>query len=259
MILAIDTGGTKTLIAEIDGEQVVREKKIPTPHDQDEYIEIVGQILSQEFNGVYDKIVVAVPADIDGGRVTYVANLPWRNFAIIDNLRKRAGWDENTPVYLINDARLAALGVATGQGRDLYVTLSTGIGVGLAVDGRLVRELDNIEAGHILIGDEEWETLTSARAFTAKHGKFGSEIPSGDPVWDDCAQQIALGLAILIPMLRPDKIFFGGPLGAQLPKFQTQLAQIIDEKLSSQFKRPELLVATSPEHAVILGAARYNG
>lgn len=258
MILSIDTGGTKTLVAEISGEAIVREKKFPTPQNVNEYIATLAEVL-KDFKDFYDKVVVAVPADVQNGMVITAANLPWNNFNLVEELRKAVEWMRNVQVFLVNDAKLAALGVSTGKGRDMYVTLSTGIGAGMTVDGQLIKGLDSMEVGHIVIDGVEWEKVASGKAFLEKYKKFGEEFAVGDTIWNEYAEEVAKGLLVLIPLLRPDKIFFGGSMGQHFAKYGELVNDILDKQLSSQFRRPELKQANDPERVVALSAIKYEG
>ncbi|MDR1300561.1 MAG: ROK family protein [Candidatus Nomurabacteria bacterium] len=254
MILAIDTGGTKTLFAVVDGDRIVREEKVPTPASEREYIELLkshADFITPDVTA----IVLAAPADIEDGVIKYAANLSWRDFNVKTELSALA--PENLPIYVINDAKLAALGVSTGAGRDLYLTLSTGIGAGLTIDGKLSQDLNSLEVGHAVVDGREWESLASAKAFVERYGRYGSDVPADDPAWSEYAADVAKGLLYLIPILRPDRIFFGGPMGHNLSKFSGELSQIVDSELSRQFTRPKLLPASDPERAVVMGATRY--
>lgn len=244
-------------MAEIAGESIVREKKFPTPQDINEYIKTLAETL-KSFGDFYEKVVIAVPADVQDGVVVTAANLPWNNFNLVKELRKAIKWMRDVPVYLVNDAKLAALGVSTGKGREMYITLSTGIGAGMTVDGQLIQGLDSMEVGHIVIDGTEWEKIASGKAFLEKYKKFGEEFAIGDAVWNEYAQEVAKGLLVLIPMLRPDKIFFGGSMGRHFKKYGGLVVEILDKELSSQFRRPELKEANDPERAVALSATKYE-
>lgn len=254
MILAIDTGGTKTLFAEIDNDQIIHEFRTHTPHTPSEYMSLMKEALSTNFNGPYSKIIIAMPGDIENGLVKPLKNLFSEDFNILDAMKDIT----NVPVKVLNDAKLATLGAASGQGREMYITLSTGIGAGLAIDGQLSHDLNSLEAGHMIIDGEEWETIASGKAFVDKQGgKLGSEIPEGDQEWQEYANNVAKGLLNIIPILRPDKITFGGAMSLNFDKFINPLRSILEGNLSKQFTVPELVKSPDPERAVILGIIEY--
>jgi predicted NBD/HSP70 family sugar kinase len=254
MILAIDTGGTKTLFAEIDNGKIVHELRTHTPHTPSEYVALLERVLKNSFNGQYSLIIIALPSDIENGLVKATANLFDIDFNIIDTLRGIT----SVPVVAFNDAKLAALGAATGRGREMYLTLSTGIGAGLAIDGVLSQDLNSLEVGQMVINGKEWEDVASGRSFVAKQGgKLGSEIPNGHQAWQEYANNVAQGLLDVIPVLRPDKITFGGAMSLNFDKFVNPLKSILEGNLGKRFIVPELIKSQDPERAVVLGAIKY--
>ena len=94
------------------------------------------------------------PLDLKRGLIAHTANLPYRDVPIIASLRELLGIE----AYLVNDANAAALGerewgAAKGRSNIFYLTISTGIGGGAIVDGRLLlgKEGNAAEVGHITI------------------------------------------------------------------------------------------------------------
>jgi predicted NBD/HSP70 family sugar kinase len=255
MILAIDTGGTKTLFAEIDNGQIIHELRTHTPHTPAEYMALLEKILKDSFSGAYEKIIITMPSDIENGVVKAAKNLFNEDFNLLESLQNIT----RVPVDIFNDAKLATLGATSGQGREMYLTLSTGIGAGLTIDGQLSHDLNSLEVGHMIIDNQEWEDIASARAFVEKQGgKLGSQIPEDDQAWQEYANNLAKGLLDIIPVLRPDRIIFGGAMSLNFDKFVDPLRSILQgSSLSARFPVPELVKSQDPERAVILGAIKY--
>jgi glucokinase len=97
------------------------------------------------------------PLDLKRGLITHTANLPYRDVPIIASLRRSLGFE----ACLVNDANAAALGEmewGAGKGRSniFFLTISTGIGGGAIVDGRLLlgKEGNAAEVGHITIDSQ---------------------------------------------------------------------------------------------------------
>ena len=110
MILAIDIGGTKTLLAPIDENgKVVSEHKFPTPQNYKAFIvELEKTIVDLATD--FELTIVAAPGkiNVDEGVVVKFGNLPWKNVP----LQKDISVVVNTTVIIDNDANLAGLGEA---------------------------------------------------------------------------------------------------------------------------------------------------
>jgi predicted NBD/HSP70 family sugar kinase len=110
----------------------------------------------------------------------------------------------------------------------------------------------------MIIDGKEWESIASGRSFVEKHnGKFGSEISADAPDWQEYAENLAKGILDIIPVLRPDRIVFGGAMSLNFEKFVGHLRAILEQNLSNRFPIPELVKSKDPERAVILGAIKY--
>jgi glucokinase len=152
LYIGIDLGGTKIAGAVWDADRLVitAQKTIPTQaHDgPDAVIERIGGLARELADMVKLQIArisgvgVGVPAtiDIDEGIIWLIPNLPgdWRGKPIVAILRRLLG----CPVYLINDARAftlaeATIGAGKGAASCAGITLGTGIGGGIAINGRL--------------------------------------------------------------------------------------------------------------------------
>jgi predicted NBD/HSP70 family sugar kinase len=137
---AVDIGGTKIQVVDARRETApVTELATPVRDGPDAIIDcIAGALASLPGPG---PVVVASPGSLDvaGGIVHYAANLPFAEFPLAARLKAAT----RRPVRLVGDGVAAAVGeFSTGAGaghRDgIYITVSTGIGMGLVVNGRLV-------------------------------------------------------------------------------------------------------------------------
>jgi len=93
--------------------------------------------------GSFDRVSVGFPGVVRRGVTVTAPNLNgnWGGFRLADALTKKLG----VPVRVANDADVQGFGVIEGYGVELVVTLGTGFGSGLFVDGKLV---PNLELGH---------------------------------------------------------------------------------------------------------------
>ncbi len=159
-VVGVDVGGTKVLAGVVTPEgAVTRTFRGATPGwlapAQDVEDAVVDAVLEVS-DGVPSAVGVAAAGfvDVSGSRVMFAPHLPWRG----EDVRERLGARLGVPVLLENDASCAAHAEATyGAGRDassvLLVTLGTGIGGGLVLDGRVWRGASGMagEFGHMQV------------------------------------------------------------------------------------------------------------
>ncbi len=263
MIIAIDTGGTKTLVTSFDvngniGPQI----KFETPHDTTEYIRQLRSVISDNFDSSQiEAVIAAIPGVIEKGVVQWCGNLPWKMF---DAKSALSGVVGKVPIFIENDAKLAGLGetrmLETIPSQALYIAIKTGIGSGIISEGHIDQALRNSEAGHALIEFEgelrEWESFASGKAIHSTFGRFARDI-TDEQTWDQIADRISRGFLVLIPTLQPDIIIIGGSIGTYFNKYSGQLQRILKEKLPPMIPCPPFVQAKYPEQAVIYGCYYY--
>lgn len=263
MLIAVDTGGTKTLITGFShkGEASVS-YKFPTPRDKNEYIATLIEAINDNFkNQKIEGIVVAVPGVVRENKVVWCANLGWKNFDIA-LLVKRAF---RCPVWVDNDANLAGLGevrmLKKAPQTVLYVTISTGIGTGIIVDSNIEPGLADSEGGHSLVEYDgqvrEWESFASGAAIKRTYGKYARDITS-KVVWRQIADKISRGFLPLIPILHPDMVIIGGSIGTYYDRYEETLQKILRKRLPNHITMPVFKQAAYPEEAVIYGCYYYG-
>ncbi|MGV9002349.1 MAG: ROK family protein [Candidatus Saccharimonadaceae bacterium] len=263
MIVAVDTGGTKTLIAGYteDGK-ITTEFKFPTPTKKSEYIDVLTTHLTALFDPTkVDVIVIAIPGVIKNGVAVWCNNLHWKNFDVAGELKGVLG---GAPIYVENDANLAGLAETRVRSpmpiSSLYVTISTGIGSGFVTNGKIDPGLRYSEAGRALIEYDgvvrEWESFASGKAIYNTYGKYARDIKS-KRTWNQIADRISRGFLALIPITETEVIIFGGSIGTYFKQYEAQLKAILQEKLPPHITLPKLVQAKHPEEAVIYGCYYY--
>jgi glucokinase len=261
MYLAIDVGGTKTLMAVFsEAGEVLAQHKIATNHDYAQFLGDIKQIIDTEIKDYQiTHCCCALPGRIDreNGIGLFFGNIPWQNVPIKRDLEAIL---PGIKIFVENDAKLAALSEAIALNSTyknvLYVTVSTGIGAGFVVDGKLEPALLKIESGQMVLEHEgtmrKWESFASGKALAEKYGKKASEID--DPaIWQEYAKGLALGLYEMIANLEPEVILIGGGVGAHLEKFQSYLEENLKQINNPMVPIPPILKAKRPEEAVIYG------
>ena len=189
--IGIDLGGTNIAAGIVDENyKIVKKKSVPTLAQRDgkEIIKDMGKLclsLIEECGLTLDDIAyagIASPgtANSETGVVEYANNLPFLNFPIADLLKEYTGIKK---VYIENDANAAALaeaiaGVAKGAKYSVMITLGTGLGGGIILDGKVYSGFNfaGAELGHIVIEKDGkqctcgrkgcWETYSSATGLT---------------------------------------------------------------------------------------------
>jgi glucokinase len=263
MLVTVDTGGTKTLIAAFGQDGKIGETiKFPTPVDQNEYVTLLTATLQKNYTDKpVEAIVIALPGIVKDGVAIWCNNLGWKDF---DAQSAFSGVLGKTPVLIENDANLA--GLAETRILDpmpissLYVTISTGIGTGIITNGKIDPGLRYSEGGRTLVEFEgqvrEWETFASGKAITVAYSKFARDITS-DRTWNQIADRISRGFLALVPVLQPDIIIIGGSIGTYFDKYGPKLEAILKEKLPPHIVCPHFAPAKHPEEAVIYGCYYY--
>ena len=167
-VFGVDIGGTSVKLGLFDVEGNVLDKwEIPTRTENggEKILPDIADSIREKMKQIDKDFVAGVgvgaPGPVDGkGIVHRAVNLGWGTFSIKDTL----GDLLNMPVMAGNDANVAALGemwMGGGQGyRDLVVvTLGTGVGGGIIIDGKMLTGATGAggEIGHIHVNDEEEE------------------------------------------------------------------------------------------------------
>ncbi len=143
--LTIDIGGTgiKGMVLDAGGAPITDRVRVRTP--QPSVPEDVLAAIAEVIRGLgeFERVSVGFPGVVTNGTTRTAPNLDpsWAGFPLAQEIERRTG----RPTRAINDAGLQGLGVIEGRGTEILITLGTGMGFGLYVDGHYV---PNIELGH---------------------------------------------------------------------------------------------------------------
>ncbi len=255
---AIDIGGTKTLIAVFNSKgDPTEEIKFPTPPIYDDFLQELTKHVAKLSTTNFQAFCVAAPGRINhaNGVVLAFGNLDWTNTPILHDVEKIM----KAPGLIENDTKLAALSEALAQKKYrkvLYITISTGIGGGLIIDGVIDTDFDNNEVGQMLMehrGElKRWEDFASGSAIVEHFGKRASEITDKQD-WYIIARNIAIGLNAVIAALTPEIVIIGGGVGTHFDKFKDRLIEQLKIYETPMFTIPPIVQAKRPEEAVIYG------
>ncbi len=140
--LAVDIGGTgiKLIVLDGKGEPVTERARLETPRPAtpEAILQVIGEMAGKQ--GEFDRVSVGFPGVVREGKTETAPNLhkKWEGFDLAKALEKKVG----KPVRVCNDADVQGFGAIRGHGVELVVTLGTGLGSALFVDGHLVRNLE---------------------------------------------------------------------------------------------------------------------
>lgn len=227
---ALEAGGTKMVCAIGDENGNILERvSIPTRTPA----ETMGPMLDF-FRG---KGICALgigcfgPVDLNKksptyGYITSTPKLAWQNYPIVAEFEKALG----VPVGFDTDVNAAALGEATwGCTKDvensIYITVGTGVGVGVIINGKPYHGMIHPEGGHILLSrhpedpmvgsgcpfhENCLEGLAAGPSLEKRWGVKGAELSGRKEVWELEAYYIGQAIADYILLLSPERIVLGG-------------------------------------------------
>ncbi|HTT21546.1 MAG TPA: ROK family protein [Candidatus Sulfotelmatobacter sp.] len=298
MIGAVDIGGTKIAVGIVDSNgRVLAQAQRPTEghnysHGFDAIVRMLGGISAQvgvTVSGI--GIGATGPVDPIRGEFGDVDFLPgWRGKNLVRDLERSF----SVRAAMENDGDAAALAEAGwGAGRNrtrlIYVTVGTGIGGGIILDGKLYRGVDGAhpEIGHHVVDPSGpdcscgfrgcWESLAAGPAMVAwleRHAPLGYLHRQGITAkricelaqqGDELAKQavehegyyLGLGLANLISMFTPDAIVLSGSVMKSAPLFMDRIREVI--RRGCRFvpaEKTELMLASLGDDTNLIGAAR---
>lgn len=284
-VVGVDLGGTHLRVATVGPRGTLLQRaERNTPREAarpDALVEMVREALAAR---AVSHVVVGVPGPVayDSGAMLWAPNLPpsWREGLSEVELSEAVG----VPVYLANDADLAAVGEARfggGKGCEdmVYVTVSTGIGAGVILRGRLARGARSIgEIGHTVIdmsGAERGTPTTleelgsgTALGIRAAQAGLGSEgagvaeaVARGDEVaraiWEETARAVAVGVGNMGLVFGPEVVVLGGGLGRSPGFIEAVRAKMGDDLRSRSEGGVPLVAALLGDDAGLVGAAGW--
>ena len=263
MYIGIDIGGTKTLVTALTNDGVIKESvKFPTPQDYNEFLAELSATIKGLNTKEFLAGTVAVPGHIDRkrGLLVKLGNLPWENLPIVHDVHAIT----HCPMLAENDAKLAGLSEAMllkdRHQRVLYITISTGIGIGMVINNHLDPSIGD-GGGRTMLFEQDgkyvpWETFGSGSAIVRTYGKMASEI-NDQATWKKIVKTFVPGFIQLIAILNPDVIVIGGGAGHYLDKFHDFLVEDLKRFETPLLTIPPILAAQRPDEAVAYGCYDY--
>lgn len=240
-----------------DNGVIVGQEKFPTPGSYDAFKQQLIASLQSLSENDFRAVGVGIPGKIDRDRGVGLdfGHLKWHNVPVQSDCEKIFA----CPAVVENDANLGGLSEAMllpQYKKVLYVTVSTGIGIGLIDSGEIDPGLADGEGGHMLIEHggklEAWENFASGRALVAKYGKRAEELIDQSS-WKQFAHDLSRGFIELIAVIEPDVIVVGGSVGHYFDRYQDFLVSYLKKYETPLITIPPFQKAARPDEAVVYG------
>ncbi len=211
-ILCIDIGGTgiKTIVLDQRGKPVSERLRslTPDPATPAACMKVIGEQAAKQ--PAFDRVSVGFPGVVRKGVIYTAANLHPR--WVLHNLKRELEKRLHKPVQVTNDADMQGFGAIKGRGVEMVITLGTGMGSALFVEGMMV---PNIELGHHPFRDNQsYEDLL---------GKKGLK-KLGRKKWNKRLRQ---AIATMEALFNYDRLYIGGGNAAKIEGALPPKTQIV--------------------------------
>ncbi len=235
---ALEAGGTKMVLA-IGNEEgtILEQTSIPTGDPARSMPELIRYFKDKEIKAL--GVGSFGPIDLDRSSATYgfitsTPKLAWAGYNFAGTLQEAL----QVPVGFDTDVNAAVLAEATwgslqGLSSGVYITVGTGIGTGIYLNGQLLHGMLHPEAGHILLSRHPedsfegvcpyhpncMEGLASGPSLEKRYHKYAGELEEASPAWEIEAYYLAQGIVNYILTLSPHRIVLGGGVMKQQQLF----------------------------------------
>lgn len=285
MAIGIDWGGTSIKGAVVDGANVRASASVDTRVDAgaDDVLDDLAALVKQ-LDAKPDSVGVAIPGEVrDDGRCWRLPNVPgFEDVNIAGELEERLG----CPVGVENDATAAAVAERLyGWGNTyrslLLVTLGTGIGGGVVLDGHVRRGGSGFagEIGHVMVNSapDAWpcgcgrtgcmEAYAGKAGLLRRYGEFGlkaenvkqiaqTEGEASDAVFQQLGEALGTGLAQINNVLDLDAIVFTGGVSGSFERFEPFIRKALKARaFAAPLAELPLQASKLGNHAGVIGAA----
>ena len=274
MLLGIDIGGTTINMGLVKGSEIVVKKTVPSfrqEWNKHQTLDYLCEEISGIFSPEVERIGIGVPTLVDPakGIAFQAANIPsWDEVHIKDAVQARF----KVPVSVNNDSNCFALGAAAMLGTKdrvvVGITLGTGLGVGVIVDGKL---LDGTHCGVGEIGalpynGHDYEEFCSKKFFTARgwQGKAASDAAEAGSaaalaMFKEFGRHLGEFLAVVMYAYDADCIVLGGGVANSYPLFRESMETTLAMRYPYRRALEGLKIEVLPQGDIpVLGASQLT-
>lgn len=262
LFAGVELGGTKciALLASGPGE-ILASEQVPTTTPQ-ETLGRLAQIL-EDWRTEHRFVALGIgsfgPLDLDASSPTYgqITSTPkpgWARAPVLELLREAAAGVPTAIDTDVNGAALAEMKWGSAQSTTdfAYITVGTGVGVGLIVNGQPTRGFAHCELGHIrvprLAADEFEgscpfhgdcvEGLSAGPSLKARGAERGQGLGTGDPVWESVAWALAQLCHVIVCTAAPRAIAMGGGVMEGNPYLLARVQALLEQSLNGYMQLP---------------------
>jgi fructokinase len=258
-VAGVELGGTKCLATLAGGRSVLDQVRVATTRPE-ETLAALAAVL-ERWQGIAALGVASFgPVDLDPGSPTYgfitsTTKPGWRDVDVLGPLRRAAGVPGGFDTD-VNGAALAEMRWGCGRGfADFaYVTVGTGVGVGLIVNGRPTRGFLHGELGHVRIprlAGDDWpgacpfhgdcvEGLASGTAIRARlGGRDVDAVGADDPLWEGVAHALAQLCHVIVCAAAPRRIAIGGGVIERQPHLLARVGGLLARSIAGYMPIPD--------------------
>lgn len=272
LLAGIELGGTKCIAVLARGETILARQAWPTGAPVETLAAVLGTLEGWRAQQGFVAIGIAAfgplglaPGMAGYGHVLETTKPGWSGFDLLGAVQAR--FDLSTA--LDTDVAGAALaeqrwGGSVGCRVHAYVTIGTGVGGGIIVDGRPVHGFLHPEIGHMRVprraGDafpgicrfhgDCIEGLVSGPALEARTGMAGAAIPADHPIWADVAQELGDFFANMLTSFAPERIALGGGVLQQRPYLLPAIRAVVKARIGGYLPGK----AIAPEARIAMAA-----
>ena len=270
-IIGVDLGGTKVSVGAVSGGAVTRVVRgdVPSREAAEVVLAAIIDVIDEVFEPSVVGIGCGVPSvvDVERGIVFDVENIPsWKEMPLKSALEDRFG----VPASVNNDANAFAVGEHVfGAGRQyadmVGLTLGTGMGTGVIVNGRLYsgHNCGVGEIGMMAHKDLTLEEYCSGPFFVREYGAPGSEIyrraRAGEAeaitAFERYGAELSEAVMIALYAYDPQAVIFGGSISAAFGLFEAGLCRGLDRFAYRRVIERLQMMPSTLENSAVLGAA----
>lgn len=261
LFAGVELGGTKciALVGRGPGE-ILASEQVPTTSPEETLGRLAGLLESWRAQHRFAALGIGSfgPLDLHSaspthGQITSTPKPGWTGAPVLERLREAAG----VPTAIdtdVNGAALAEMNWGAGQGTAdfAYITVGTGVGVGLIINGHPTRGFSHCEMGHIrvprLAGDEFEgscpfhadcvEGLAAGPSLKARGAERGQGLGTDDRVWESVAWALAQLCHVIVCTAAPRTIALGGGVIEGNPHLLRRVQALLEQSLNDYMQLP---------------------
>lgn len=266
----IEAGGTKMVCA-IGNEQgkILDRVTIKTRSPKETIPELISYFKKYEIAGLGIGCFGPIDLNKDSdtyGFITKTPKIEWADFDMVGTFQRAlqvpVGFDTDVNAAVLGEVRY---GSAKGLDSAIYITIGTGVGVGVYLNNGLVHGLVHPEGGHILLKRHKTDSyggkcpfhknclegLASGPAIMARWGKSGDELSENNEVWELEAYYIGQAITNYILCYSPKKVILWGGVMHQTKLFDMVRDQV--KKLLNGYVQNQMLLNKIDSYIVAPG------